>query len=131
MRQVWTSRSIDVPAALAWDLLVDLERWPAWGPSVIAAEGDAPLAEGSTGTITTAGGVRLSFEITTFEPGRRWAWTVAGVQATDHRVRPLSPDRCRVEFGVPWPGAPYLAVCRLALARIESLLTAPPAAGRP
>ena len=66
-------------------------------------------------------GVRLSFEITAHEDGVRWAWTVAGVPATDHTVEALGAERCRVGFGVPWPAALYLVVCRVALRRLESL----------
>ncbi len=124
MRPVWTGRTIDAPADRVWDLLVDVDRWPDWGPSVRDVDAVTPLASGSTGTITTVGGARLPFEITRFEPGVRWSWTVAGVPATDHRVRPLCPCRCRVEFGVPWLAAPYLAVCRIALTRIERLVAA-------
>ena len=69
-------------------------------------------------------GLDVPFEITEFDEGVRWTWNVAGVSATDHTVAPLEPARCRVAFGVPWPTAPYLAVCRLALERLESMAEA-------
>jgi hypothetical protein len=120
VRTVWTSRDIDAAAATAWQVLTDLEQWPEWGPSVRKARvRGGHLAPGATGTITTAVGVELGFEITTYEPGVRWAWKVAGIGATDHRVEPLGATRCRVGFGVPWPAAAYLAVCRVALHRID------------
>ena len=67
------------------------------------------------------GGIRLPFEVTRFEPGRRWAWSIAGVAATDHVVEPLDGGRCVVSFGTPWPAAAYLAVCRWALARLDRI----------
>ena len=73
--------------------------------------------------MTTLLRVRLPFEITAHTDGTRWAWKVAGVPATDHTVQALGPERCRVGFGVPWPAAPYLAICRMALGRLESIAT--------
>lgn len=125
MRQVWTSKEIEAPAEVVWHVLVDLDAWPEWGPSVRSATVDGgALAPGARGTVRTALGASLPFEITSFDPGRRWAWTVGGVAATDHRVDPLGADRCRLGFGVAWPLAAYLAVCRVAIDRIERLAIA-------
>ena len=38
-------------------------------------------------------------------------------------VEALDDERCRVGIGTPWPTAPYLAVCRLALSRLDRLAT--------
>ena len=116
------------PAAVAWDLLIDTARWPAWGPTVAGAEvrtgGDGTrIGPGATGRVRTPVGLHLPFEVTDFDPGRRWAWAVGGVPATAHRVEPLADDRCRVTFEVPRWAPPYLAVCALALRRIERLAT--------
>lgn len=124
MKPWWVEREIAVPAGEAWALLVDVERWPEWGPSVSDAglDGDA-LGLGATGWVRTAVGVRVPFEITSFEDGEEWGWKVAGIPATDHRVRPVTDDRCVVGFGVPPLVAPYALVCRRALATIDGLLT--------
>lgn len=125
MKRLWVTADIDAPAERLWDLLTDLDAWPRWGPSVRAATIDAPaLACGARGRVTTAVGVEVPFEVTRYEPGRHWAWRVAGVPATDHVVEPLGADRCRVGFGVPWPAAAYLAVCRAALSRLENMALA-------
>ena len=124
MRRLWVRRDIDAPATVLWELLVHPERWPTWGPSVRRAVLDGPdLQLGCQGLVTTVGGLRVPFEITAYVRGARWAWTVAGVPATDHTVEPLGPDRCRVAFGAPWVAAPYLAVCLLALSRLDGLAT--------
>jgi uncharacterized protein YndB with AHSA1/START domain len=132
VRTRWVTAEIDAPAATLWNLLVDLDAWPRWGPSVrrAAVEGGT-LAAGVRGRVVTALGVSLAFEVTTFEPGRAWAWKVGGMTATEHRVEPLGPDRCRVGFGVGWPATPYLAVCRVALGRLERLATEPVEQTRP
>ena len=124
MRRFHVSRTIDAPAQAVWDVLVDLDRWPAWGPSVRDATiDDDGLRLGSTGMVTTAVGVRLPYRVTSFVPGQSWSWTVGGVPATDHVVEPLGDDRCRLTFGVPFAAAPYLAICSVALRRIDELAT--------
>lgn len=106
----------------AWDLLVDTERWPEWGPSV--TEVDCPLGEirqGTEGRLRLPGGVWVPFAVTHLQPRRRWAWRVFGLPATGHRVDPLD-DGCRVAFEVPPLAAGYVPVCRRALDRIADLL---------
>lgn len=120
---VGVDRYIDAPAPAVWRILVDLETWPQWGPSVASAvldDGSREISAGATGRVTTAVGVELPFRITEFEPGRHWSWVVAGVPATTHTVTP-SGDGCRLSFGAPWWATPYLAVCAVALARIDRL----------
>ena len=122
---LWVYRDIDAPAEAVWELLTNLDRWPEWGPTVRHAElAGNHFEAGATGVVTTVLGLRLPFEVTSRD-GMRWAWKVAGVPATDHMVQALAPDRCRAGFGVPWPAALYLAVCRVALRRLESLATQP------
>jgi hypothetical protein len=127
VKQRWVNAEIDAPAATVWGLLVDLDAWPRWGPSVRRASVDGGvLAAGARGKVVTSLGVSLSFEVTAFEPGVGWAWKVGGIDATDHRVEPLGADRCRVGFGVGWPATPYLGVCRIAIGRLARLATEQP-----
>ena len=146
MRRVWAHRDITASASTVWGIFVDVDRWPEWGPSVRSAVldggaatlgpgsigpgsiGPGSIGLGASGVVTTAVGARLRFEITAYEPlgsgpdgGGTWSWEVAGVPATDHTVVPLDESRCRAGFGVPLVAAPYLAVCRIALARIDRL----------
>ena len=122
VKNLWISAEFDAPAGTLWQLLVDPDIWPQWGPSLRSAvvDGDA-LELGARGKVTTVLGVTLPFQITMFEPGSRWSWNVCGVPATDHKVQSLGWRRCRVGFGVPWPAAPYLLICRAALGRLDRL----------
>lgn len=123
MRTLEVSRLIAAPMAEVWELLVNVEHWPEWGPSVRGVELDTlRISAGSRGTVITRGGLRLPFDITTFEPQRRWSWRVAGLQATDHTVEHVG-DGTVVRFGVPVLVAPYTGVCALALRRLERLAT--------
>jgi len=118
-------RLIAAPSTAAWDVLVDLDAWPRWGPTVSGARLDHPygeLALNVTGTVQTSLGFSVPFVITEFEPGRHWAWKVAGIPATHHRVEPVG-DSARVSMAVPWWAGPYLTVCALGLRRIDAMLT--------
>jgi hypothetical protein len=121
-------RRMPVPPEVAWRLLVDVEQWPHWGPSVRRAaldDGATLISAGAQGTVWTAVGVPVRVVVTDFEPGRRWAWKVAGVNATGHEVID-EPGGCRVRFDVPWWATAYLPVCAAALHTIERLAQARP-----
>jgi len=115
-------RDIDAPASTAWRLLTDTDEWPRWGPSVRAVETSTRIIRpGVSGRVQTATGLWLPFEISRWEPNRYWAWRVAGVPATGHRVDPIGPQRCRVSFLIPHWAPFYRPVCRRALRRIAAL----------
>lgn len=123
---MWTvRRDIAASAESVWQVLVDLDAWPRWGPSVSAARSTnrRPLGAGVAGTLRTSVGVSVPFEVTEFVDGRRWAWKVAGVDATSHEVTSRG-DGCVLTFGVPWWAPGYLVVCAVALARIDRMVTA-------
>ncbi|WP_246541027.1 SRPBCC family protein [Mycobacterium spongiae] len=120
-------RVVAAPPHAVWELLVDLDTWPQWGPSVKQARLDPPFDEltaHATGVVDTVLGVSVPFVVSDFDPGRYWAWRVAGIPATWHRVDPIA-DGARVTIGVPWWEVPYLTVCSLGLRRIEKLLLRP------
>jgi uncharacterized protein YndB with AHSA1/START domain len=121
-------RVIAAPPSVVWNLLVDLDVWPQWGPTVSAAWLDAPhtrLELGATGTVRTSVGLAAPFIVNEFEPGRHWGWKVAGIPATHHRVEP-SGNNSRASMSVPWWAAAYLSVCAIALRRIDVIATTGP-----
>src|SRR5918993_3871762 len=86
-----------------WDVLVDTEAWPRWGPTVSAVdleEGDGAgpagtrVRLGTRGRVRTPDGLWLPFEVTEWVEGERWAWRGA-------RGPPPSPPA-----PPPPPGAP-------------------------
>ena len=82
---IW--RVIEAPIERAWELLIELEQWPKWGPSVTgmrtsAGEGSRWLSRGLKGEVQLAGLVWAPFVVTDFEPLRRWRWL-----ARDQSVR--------------------------------------------
>jgi hypothetical protein len=96
---------------------------PVAGVRTLGWSGRSAIAVelGSTGTVRTVIGLVLPFEVTRFEEGRSWSWSVAGCPATHHVVEGRGPHLSRVGFGVPWIAAPYLVVCRMALRRLDEL----------
>lgn len=122
-RRTAVDRFIEAPPDAVWRLLTDLSAWPSWGPSVRGAElsdGGTTLSAHSRGVVWTVLGPRLPFAITSWQDGRRWDWTVAGVPATGHEVVP-DGSGCRVRFEAPWWAVGYLPVCALALQRLEKM----------
>lgn len=120
---MWTtSRHIDAAPDTVWQILIDLDAWPVWGPTVAGAEmeGGAALRLGARGRVWTPVGVPLPFEIISFEPGRVWGWKVAGVPATRHGVEPQGSG-CRAWMSAPVWAPAYLPVLAIALRRIEGL----------
>ncbi|AFM14981.1 Polyketide cyclase / dehydrase and lipid transport [Mycolicibacterium chubuense NBB4] len=117
------SRHIEAPSDVVWCLLTDLDAWPRWGPTVAGADLDAAqLQAGATGRVWTPVGVPLPFTITEFDPGRTWAWRVAGVPATRHGVEPDGAG-CRAWMSAPTWAPAYLPVLAVALRRIEAMAT--------
>jgi hypothetical protein len=110
---------------LVWDQLIDLDCWPHWGPTVRSArlaDGSRRLHADATGSVQTALGLWLDFEVEHWrdqESRSSWSWRVAGVPATEHTVIARGPSRCRVEMSVPWWAASYLGVVAVALTRIR------------
>ncbi len=118
----WTvHRHLDAAPQVVWSVLVDLDAWPTWGPTVTAARVDAePFGLGSRGHVRTPVGLELPFEVTRFVEGREWAWQVGGIPATTHSVRPEAGG-CRLSMGAPLWAPGYLPVLAVALARIEAM----------
>jgi uncharacterized protein YndB with AHSA1/START domain len=122
-RMPTVERDIAAPAEAVWSVLVDLEAWPQWGPTVQRAELSVPgpLRRGAHGKVWTPVGVALPFTITAFEAGRLWAWEVAGIGATRHGVEPVG-DGCRAWMSAPVWAPAYLPVLAIALNRIARMV---------
>ncbi len=119
---MWTvSRNVEAPADTVWNVLTDLDAWPKWGPTVARAKLDGAAFEfGARGRVWTPVGVPLPFVITELDPGRMWAWTVAGVPATRHGVEPLDCGS-RLWMSAPLWAPAYLPVLAIALRRIDAM----------
>jgi hypothetical protein len=116
------SKQIAAPIETVWEILIDSQLWPLWGPSVSAV--DFPpryLTAGAQGRVRIIVGLWAGFEVTSFEPPYYWHWQVAGRAATGHRLTELSPGHCRLSFELPFVAFPYAAICRLAANNVARL----------
>ena len=69
--------TIPAPVDTVWALTIDVERWPQVMPTVTRVDrlDDGPLAVGSSARLEQPGLRPAVWTVTTFEPGRRFAWT--------------------------------------------------------
>ena len=124
---MWTTdRVIAARPEAVRALLVDLDAWPRWGPTIARAtvSDSGGSALGSSGTVWTVVGVALPFTVTEFEPGRRWAWTGRWCPGHTPRGSP-GTERLNGEFRCAVMGAGVSCGCAVALRRIDGMLVAP------
>jgi len=108
---VLVERSFVVPVAVeaAWQLLADVEDWPAWAPHIRSVELEPPggLGPTSRGRFRLRGAPASSFSMLTYDPPRHWSWagSVAGMRVTyDHRFGSEGPSATRITFVVEGHG---------------------------
>jgi hypothetical protein len=94
---------VAAPPERAWALLVRAEQWPQWAQHIrsLSLEPAGPLGPGSRGAIRLKNGIRSTFRVTLFEPGRRWEWVGPFLWLTvayDHVVAPGEGGGSRVDF---------------------------------
>lgn len=107
-----------------WNVITDTVQWPRWGPTVKRVElAERFIRKGSRGRVLTAIGVWLPFEIVEYEHTWFWSWKVASLKATGHRIQTTASGDCSLWFDIPIMAAAYTPVCRMALDRIENLLS--------
>ena len=102
---MWTIRTeigIDRPAAVVWDILADIDRWPEWNPFA-SARGRLALGERLEVEIRPPGRKPMTFRpaVVRLEPGVELRWLghlgMPGIFDGEHgfRVEPAGADRCR------------------------------------
>jgi hypothetical protein len=97
--------TIEAPASLVWEILVDLERYGEWNPFCVKA--DSTLEMGAPVNMSLVnypnpGALLVNCEhICAFEPERRLAWEARWHEAwpyaarRDQIIEPTSADHCR------------------------------------
>src|SRR5271157_4948228 len=70
---------VHAPAARVWELLVDVEGWPAWTESMreIKRLDDGPLVVGSRSRVTQPKGRPMIWTVSELEPMRVFTWVTA------------------------------------------------------
>jgi hypothetical protein len=104
-------RSLEVaaPPDRAWAHLARVEAWPSWARHLRSArlEPAGPLGPGSRGVFVLKPGVPTRFEMTDWEPPRRWRWRGGFLWLAvgyDHRFEPLPGGGTRIVLEVEAAG---------------------------
>jgi Polyketide cyclase / dehydrase and lipid transport len=93
---------IDASPDQVWAVLADVERWPAWNPSVESVQrlDDGPLAMGSVLRLKRSSGKERDWGVSRVEPGRFLdvGYTVAGLAPVSvcHELGALPSGRSRL-----------------------------------
>jgi hypothetical protein len=104
MSTIHTEIAIDRPAAVVWDVLVDIDKWPEWNPFA-RARGRLAVGEKLNVEIRPPGKKPMSFRPTVvkLDPGLELRWLghlgLPGLFDGEHgfRVVAESAGRCRFE----------------------------------
>ena len=100
---------VEAPAERVWEVLLDVERWPEWAPTVTSVHrlDDAPLAIGSRVRVQQPRIPPTVYEVTELEPRRSFTWvaTGPGVRTTArHVLEERGADSTRVTLAVEQAG---------------------------
>lgn len=88
---------IDAAPDVVWDVTVDVERWPAWTPTVTAVRliGARELGAGSVARIRQPMQPQSEWVVTAFDPGRRFVWETRRIGLRMAASHDLEPQRRR------------------------------------
>lgn len=110
-------RSFELPldAESSWQRLAKVQRWPEWAAHILAVDLRPPgaLTAQSAGAFHLQGGLRSRFQVTEFEPPRRWLWIgpLLWVDVRyDHLFETVATDRTRLTWVVELDGPAASAV---------------------
>lgn len=93
-----------------WDVITDVERWPEWTPSTTSVErlDEGPFRLGSTARVKQPRMKELTWEVTSVDPGREFAWRASGMGARTiafHSIEPRDENHSVVTLRIEQEGA--------------------------
>ena len=100
---------VPVPLADAWQFLARVEDWPRWAGHIRRIDVSPPGEVGpdSSGSIVLRNGIRSTFRMSDFRPGKSWRWVGPFLWLTvhyDHRFDAVAPRRTRLTWVVDAEG---------------------------
>lgn len=123
-----TTIEIDAPAEHVWSVLLDLERWPEWNPTINSLKrlDTGPLTVGSRARIHQPKLRPAEWRVTELDPYARsftWITRSPGVQVTGgHRVETIG-DGSRVTLSIQFSGLLAPLVARLTGSLTQQYIT--------
>jgi uncharacterized membrane protein len=118
--------TIHAPAERVWQLLIDVEGWPAWSESMreIKRLDDGPFAVGSRSRVTQPKGRPMEWTVTELKPLRNFTWAAGQPGMSFEAVHRIQDEgnhlRTTLEFVVS--GAMAWLAALFAGSRIRSYL---------
>jgi len=109
---------VPVSSAEAWQFLARVEDWPRWAAHIRRIHLIPPgeIGPSSFGCIHLQAGIRATFRVTEFEPGKSWKWVGPFLWLTvhyDHRFDAVAPTQTRLTWIVDAEGFGSAVVGRL------------------
>lgn len=102
------SVAIAAPAALVWELTVDIEAWPRLSPSMseVRRLDAGPLQVGSEAEVTQPGLRPATWRVTTLEPGQLFVWasSATGVKSVGEHLIVPDGDGCKLMLRINQTG---------------------------
>ena len=103
-----TSRHIDAPAQLVWEVLFDVARWPEWTPTIDSVErlDDGQFEVGSRAEVRQPRLPKAVWEVSEVVEGRSFTWEAKGPglkTIARHDVVP-DADGCTVTLSIEQTG---------------------------
>lgn len=104
-----SSSEIDAPPERIWPILVDVERWPSWSPTMTSVEllDEGPLRVGSRAKVTQPKFPTATYEVTELVANRSFTWVGVNLGVTGtalHELTPLPGGRTKLFLGVSFTG---------------------------
>jgi len=101
--------TVNAPNAQAWQHLSRVEEWPSWAVHIRRIELVPPgaLTAQSVGRIHLRNGIRSTFRVVEFSPGRNWKWVGRFLWLTvhyDHRFEEIDDQNTRLVWIVEAEG---------------------------
>ncbi len=95
--------NVKASVARAWAHLEKVEQWPTWARHIrrIELRPSDCLDARSEGVICLTNGIRSTFRMEEFNPGRNWKWVGPFLWITvhyDHRLSMVGPDETKIRF---------------------------------
>jgi uncharacterized membrane protein len=92
------SVEIGAPPAAVWPVIIDVERWPEWTPTMESVRrlDDGPFQLGSAATIKQPQLPEAVWRVTAFTPGRQFTWetVIRGMRMIGSHELAASPAGC-------------------------------------
>jgi hypothetical protein len=101
--------TVDMPLEAAWQHLARVERWPSWAKHIKQIDVQPPgeLSPKSAGLIRLRNGVKSTFTMMEFNPGRNWKWVGGFLWLTvhyDHRFEQVNPQQTKLVWIIEGEG---------------------------